>query len=60
MFSHDPFRIEFHHAYMKKRTSIIITVDQKFGLRSAFAKKTDSLCVVLTSNQKLQDIERDS
>ena len=71
MFSHDPFRIEFHDAYMNRLTSIIISVDQKLGrpddgkceievLRSAFAKKVDTLCVVLTSNQKLQDIERDS
>lgn len=31
MFSHDPFRVEFHDAYMKKQTTIIISVDQKHG-----------------------------
>lgn len=34
MFSHDPFRIEFHDAYMKKLTAIIISVDQKLGRRT--------------------------
>lgn len=68
MFSHDPFRVEFHDAYMKKQTSISSLIKslawlgkcESEVLRSAFAKKVDSPCVVLTSNQKLQDIERDS